>query len=407
MIALYNGVSGLTAHQQAVDVIANNIANINTTAFKSSRVSFSEALSQTLQGAGDSTNPMQVGLGVAVGAIESNMNSGTLQSTGRPSDLAIEGQGFFALGDGRSVAYTRAGNFCLDANNRLVSGTNGMAVLGWQADPATGVIDNNTTLGAASAITIPLGTLALARATGNVIYQANLDSNTALATPVTTSFNIYDSLGNSHQVEMTFTKTADNRWTWTASGPDADPAVPAATGTLIFDANGQNTTPSAACSLALATANGATSPINFQVDFSAVTQLAGNSSIRAVSQDGLPIGWLESYSIDQNGVINGSFSNGMSQALGQVALAAFSNPAGLVRTGGNTYAPSANSGVATITTAGNGGCGTIASSYLEASNVNLAEEFANLIVTQRGFQANSRIITTADDMLQELTNLKR
>jgi len=407
MISLYTGVSGLAAHQQAVDVIANNIANINTVGFKAARVTFEDALSQTLAGGGTSTNPVQVGLGVAVGSIDPDMTQGALQATGRSGDLAIQGGGFFVLGDGQSMSYTRAGGFGLDANNRLVSLSNGMAVLGWQADPATGVVDNSPTLSPTSSLTIPIGTLALARATGNVVYQANLDSETAVAGTVQTSFYVYDSLGNSHRVDLTFTKTAPGTWDWSATGPDADPATPASTGTISFDANGQTQVDSASCSLALLAPNGATSPVNFTIDFSAVTSLAGESTVRAVSQDGLAMGWLESYSIDPSGTIVGSFSNGLTQNLGQIALAAFSNPAGLTRMGGNTYAPSANSGVPVITTAGNGGCGTIASNYLERSNVDLAQQFADLIVTQRGFQANSRVITTSDDMLQELINMKR
>jgi len=407
MIALYTGVTGLSAHEQAVDVIANNIANINTTAYKAGRASFEDALSETISGGTEGTNPMQIGLGVTLGAIDPNMTQGSLQATGRATDMAVVGSGFFVLGEGDNVCYTRAGNFGLDGSNRLVSLANGMSVLGWQADPVTGAVNTSTTINGSSTINVPIGTRALARASSNVVYQANLDSNTAVGNTVDTSFYVYDSLGNSHRVDLAFTKTADNTWGWVATGADADPAVAPAAGTLVFDEHGQNTTPTAPCSLALLAPGGATSPIDFAVDFGSVTQLAGDSSIRAVSQDGLSIGWLESFTIDDTGLITGSFSNGMTQALGQIAMASFTNPTGLLRTGGNNYLPSPNSGVPHITTAGHGGCGTVSSGYLEMSNVNLAEEFANLIVTQRGFQANSRIISTADEMLQEVVTLKR
>ncbi len=408
MIALYNGVSGLAAQQQAVDVIANNIANINTVGYKASRVTFMDALSNTLRGASTSgTNPVQVGLGVAVAGIDANMTQGNLQSTSRPTDLALEGQGFFILGGGGSTAYTRAGNFGLDATNRLVSLVNGMAVLGWQADPITGEVDNSTTVGPDSSISIPLGTMARARATEHVVYQSNLDANTAVGGTVSTSFSVYDSLGNDHQIQLDFTKSGANAWTWRLTSPDIDPAAAPLTGNITFDANGQCLLPNIACSLTLANANGAVNPLAFSVNTESVTQLAGDATIRAVSQDGLELGWLESFSIDQNGLITGGFSNGMTQALGQVAVATFNNPAGLERTGSSMYTPSANSGTPSISAPGRGGAGKVAGGYLELSNVNLADEFANLIVTQRGFQASSRIISTADEMLQDLVTLKR
>jgi len=408
MIALFTGVSGLSAHQQAVDVIANNIANINTIGYKASRVSFTDALSKTIRGGSLSgTNPMQVGLGVAVGAADPNMTQGNLQSTGRPSDLAIEGEGFFVLGNGTNQVYTRAGNFGLDAGNRLVSTTNGMSVLGWQADPVTGEIDTTQTIGPSSFITIPLGTMALARASSEVVYESNLDSNTAIGDSVDTSFYVYDSLGNTHEVLVTFQKTADNTWSWTATSPDMDPAAVPSTGVLTFDSNGHIVTADSACSLTLADAKGAVSPVDFTLDFESAIQLAGDSTIRAVSQDGVAVGWLEGYTINQEGIIVGAFSNGLTQNLGQVSLASFVNPSGLMKIGGNLLVPSSSSGTATVSTAGRAGCGAIAAGYLELSNVNLAEEFANLIVTQRGFQANSRIITTADEMMQDLITLKR
>jgi flagellar hook protein FlgE len=335
------------------------------------------------------------------------MMQGNLQSTGRPTDLALEGNGFFVLGSGTNRVFTRAGNFGLDANNRLVSTINGLSVMGWQADPMTGAVDNTVPIGPSSILSVPLGTMALARTTGHVVYQANLDSNTAVGDTVNTSFSVYDSQGNSHQVQMDFTKTGDNAWSWAASGPDIDAAGSTATGTLSFDENGQCLTPNINCSLALTTPGGATSPINFGVDMSATTQLAGDSSVGAVSQDGLSLGWLENFSIDKDGILTGGFSNGMTQVLGQVALANFINPAGLEKIGSSMFASSSNSGAPVVTTAGHAGCGAVASGSLELSNVNLAEEFANLIVTQRGFQANSRIITTADEMMQDLITLKR
>ena len=406
MSAIYSGVSGLDAQQQAMDVIANNIANVNTTGYKASQTNFVDTLSNTLFGGStDGQNPMQVGSGVAVGSIAANMAQGNLQATGISSDCALQGNGFFILGNGTESLLTRNGGFSLDANDRLISTDNGLPVLGWQADPITGAVDTSAAVGPNSGLTIPLGTMSQARATGNVVYQSNLDATTAVGDTVTTSFSVYDSLGNSHQVELDFTKTADNTWTWSASGNDFDPSAPA-TGTVTFDSNGQCQSSSLSCSLSLLSPNGASNPMDFSVNTSAITQLAGNSSVSAVSQDGLPMGTLTSYSIDKTGMIIGQFSNGMTQDLGQIAVASVNNPDGLAKTGGSLYSLSPNSGMMTIATAGQGGCGTIASGNLELSNVDLAQEFANLIVTQRGFEANSRIVTTADQLMQDTVAMK-
>jgi len=406
MISIFTGVAGLRAHQRAVDVIANNIANINTVAFKAGRASFQEALVQTLRAASAAgTNPMQVGLGVSVASIDNVMSQGNLRSTARPTDVAIVGDGFFVLSDGSSLDYTRDGVFQLDAQNRLVSASNGMALLGWTADPVTGQINTSTALGPSDNLTIPLGTLSIARQTANAVYQANLDASAAAGTTADTSFTIFDSLGDSHQVDLTFTKSATaGEWGWEATGADF---TGSGTGTLTFDENGQITTPTQPLSLTLTDPNGATSPIDLQLDFSIVTQLAGPSSIQVVYQDGMPMGTLESFTIDQQGIVTGIFGNGMAQTLGQIALARVPNPGGMTRTGSNLYALSPNSGIAVITPPGSSGSGTLASGFLEMSNVDLASEFADLVITQRGFQANSRVITTADEMLQDVLTLKR
>jgi flagellar hook protein FlgE len=406
MISIFTGVAGMRAGQRAIDVIANNIANLNTIAFKSGRVSFQEALVQTLRaGSTAGTNPMQVGLGVGVASIDNIMDQGNLKSTSRPTDLAITGDGFFIVSNGTGFSYTRDGNFQLDANNRLVSASNGMAVEGWAADPATGQINTSANLSPSSALTIPLGTMAVARQTSNSVFKANLDASSAADTVVNSTFSIYDSLGQTHQITVAFTKSdTANTWDWTASSPDG---TSDSTGTLTFDANGQLDTAGNALSLTLTNPNGATSPIDLTLDFSTVTQLVGDSNVQVVSQDGLPTGTLQSFSIDQNGIITGVFDNGMAQTLGQLALARFANPAGLDKQGSNLYGVSPNSGIALIAPPGVGGTGTVSAGQLEMSNVDLANEFANLVVTQRGFQANSRVITTGDEMLQDLLTLKR
>lgn len=413
MIAIYTGVTGLTAHQQAVDVIANNIANVDTTGYKSGRANFQAALSQTLQaasygtGSSGSTNPVQVGLGVEVGSIDNIMTQGDLESTGNTLDVAINGNGFFVLGDSTGQYVTRSGVFSLNDAGQLVSTATGMTVLGWQADPSTGVLPNSESITNDSSITIPIGVMSIAQATQNVSYEANLDASAAVGDTVDTSVYVYDSLGNQHEVDITFTKTADNTWSWAASSPDADPNVAGSSGTLEFTADGQIINSSFDLSLSLLDTGGATSPLNCTLSCAGITQLSGDSDVQAVSQDGVEKGTLESVSIDSEGVITGAFSNGLSRTIGQIALARFANEAGLTAVGNSLWQASAASGPTATVRPGTAGTGTLSSGYLEQSNVDLASEFADLIVTQRGFQASSRVITTADEMLQDLLTLKR
>ncbi len=407
MISIFTGVAGLQTYQRAVDVIANNIANVNTVAFKAARVSFSEALAQTLRaGSENGTNPMQIGLGVGLSSIENLMGQGNLKSTGRPTDVAILGDGFFVISDGAKIAFTRDGVFQLDGRNRLVSASNGMRLLGWLADPVTGEIDATADVDPKTEILIPVGTRLAARQTAGAIYQGNLNASQDPAEPVGTSFTIYDSLGAPHQMTLTFTKSAvnPNEWSWAVTSPDG---ASANTGTITFTANGECQTGSINFTLTLTAPNGATAAIPVEADLTAVTQLVGETSAQCTSQDGLPVGSLQSFSIDEFGIVTGIYSNGMTERVAQVALSAFTNPGGLSKLGGNLYAPSPNSGSPIIKPPNVGANGTLAAGFLEMSNVDLAEEFANLIVTQRSFQANSRVVTTADEMLQDVLTLKR
>ena len=412
--SLYNGASGLRAQQTQMDVIGNNIANINTTGYKSSRVDFQEALTQTLQDGtapGEGTggkNPIQKGMGVQVGSVTTNFDQGSLQNTGRSLDVAINGKGFLALSDGTSQFFTRDGSLSVDSNSGLVSSANGLKVLGWNMDPATGTVD---TAGALGAIKLPSGQTSLARQTGNVSYNGNLNADLAAGKSATATFDVYDSLGKSHSVKMTFTKSATaGEWNWSAlPAGAADDATPM-TGTLAFDANGKVASgANAEATLPLPEINGATGSLKLKLDFSAITSLTSTSAstVAATSQDGLPPGTLTGYSIGEDGTITGNFSNGMNQALARIAIADFSNPGGLNNVNGNMFATGPNSGLPQVGTAGTNGRGKLTSGALEMSNVDLSREFTNMIVTQRGFQANSKIITTSDELLQDVLNLKR
>ncbi|MDO8586195.1 MAG: flagellar hook protein FlgE [Armatimonadota bacterium] len=410
--AMYNGVSGLQAHKTLLDVISNNIANINTIGFKSSRMNFREMLSQTIRAAGEAksagmggTNPMQIGLGVGIGSIDVSQVQGSLVSTGKPTDVAVEGNGFVVLGDGQAKYYTRDGSFQLDSNGNLVSASSGMKVLGWTADVITGLIDTTVPIAPTSGIRLPVGQLSVARQTSNVQFGGSLDSRGGT---FGAGIDLYDSLGVPHTVSLTFVKTAnDGEWQWDAISPDAAGGASVGTGLIQFDSLGRSLTASGTLSLSLAAANGAVNPIVATMDFSGIKQLAGDTTLMPTSQDGVSLGTLDSFSIDKTGVISGVFTNGMSQHLGQLALALFSNPGGLSKAADNLLVETSNSGLPQIRQPGAGSLGNLTAGFLESSNVDLATEFANMIVAERGFQANSRIITTSDEILQELVQLKR
>lgn len=401
--SLFAGVSGLRNHQVAMDVIGHNVANVNTVGFKSGRVTFNEMFSQTIRGSSapaediGGTNPQQVGLGVIVGSVDSLSTQGNLQPTGQMTDMAIQGNGFFILNDGGTLVYTRAGNFGQDALGYLIDPASGLRLQGWTAtDGAFSAKDENN-LGS---IPIPLGQTIDPEATTTVTYSNNLSATATVGDTVVKPVEVFDSLGNTHSVTITFTNTGTNAWDWTAGGP----AGITGNGTMTFDTSG----------LFVAQTGG---PIQFSPaganavsitpDFSQLTQFSSATTVAATDRDGYAMGTLESFTIDNRGVVTGGYSNGLSQALAQVAVAAFANPAGLFKRGGNMLAESNNSGMKQIGEAGTGGRGTIAPGSLEMSNVDLSREFTNMIVIQRGFQANSRVITTSDEMLQELVNLKR
>lgn len=404
--SLFTAISGLTNHQTRMDVIGNNIANVNTTGYKSGRAQFQDMMAQTLSGASPSqttrggTNPRQIGLGVAIATIDNLHTQGALQSTGVMTDLAIQGDGFFIFNDGGRMLYTRDGSFGLDENGLLVEPSSGLRVQGWTA--VNGVLDTTQPIGN---LTIPVAASMNAMATTVATMMGNLDSRVAVGDTYTNNFVVYDSLGDTHSVTITYTKTAANTWDWTASGTGITVAPPLNQGQLLFNADGSFNSSTGTLSIDLT--NGAVTPLAVNVDFAQMTQLASDSTVTLFGQDGYAPGTLVSYNIASSGIINGVFDNGIVQVLGQIALARFTNAGGLMKEGSNIWTETANSGVAQIGTANTGARGSIEAGKLEMSNVNLAQEFSDMIITQRGFQANSRIITTSDEMLQELMNLKR
>jgi len=404
MRSLFSGVSGLKNHQTRMDVIGNNIANVNTVAFKAGRVTFEDILSQTVEGARSpqtgglgGVNPKQIGLGMSVAGVDTIFTPGSIETTNNPTDFAIQGSGFFVVSDGEQVYYTRDGAFKESADGSLVN-SSGLRLQGWMAD-TDGVIDTNQAL---QNIIIPVDDQMRPKATDSLDFEGNLDANAAGGDTWTTSVQVFDSLGNTHNLTVVFDKTAENTWGWNATLDGG--TISGGSGTIVFSSDGSiSSGDTGAANFTVAGAN----PLNLNINFSQLTQFGGNPTAYIGFQNGYEAGSLDMVSTDSSGVLTGIFTNGQSKALGQLALANFSNPGGLLKQGGNLYQISNNSGLPSIGPADSGGRGSIAVGSLEMSNVDLAQEFTNMIITQRGFQANSRVITVSDEMLQDLINIKR
>lgn len=390
--SLFSGISGLRAHQTMLDVTGNNIANVNTTGFKASQAQFQDTLSQVLSNAGGpqagvgGTNPAQVGLGVRVAGITTNFQQGAAQLTNRSTDMMISGDGFFVVGKGNEQFFSRAGAFDFDATGQLVTPDGGL-VQGWAAD-ANGNIDVNSPL---ADIRLPIATLMGASETLGATFEGNLPSDAAAGTVLNRQIDVYAPDGTSDSLNLAFTRTAAG-WDITATrdGVAVGTATP-----LSFAADGSLVGPATFAAGVV------------DVDLSALTGYAGLTTVEASTQTGRAAGTLQSFMINADGTLLGSFSNGLKQPLGRVALATFTNPAGLEKAGGSLFRTSVNSGDPQVGAAGTGGRGALSGGTLEMSNVDLSAEFTSLIIAQRGFQANSRVITTSDEMLQELVNLKR
>jgi flagellar hook protein FlgE len=410
---MFSAISGLKAHQTKMDVTGNNIANVNTVGFKSSSTVFQDTLSQVVRAGGapaaerGGTNPAQVGLGVKLAAITTNWTNGAAQSTGRSTDFMIEGDGFFVTrGPGGEQLYTRAGSFDFDATGRLVT-PDGSILRGWIAD-ANGTINPN---GPVEDLSVPYGAGVPPTATSSSVAEGNLDSAAVTGAFVQTPVKMYDRMGVQQQVTYTFTKTATaNTWNLTVNNGGAALPLFLADGTTTysgavqFNAAGQMTSPAGGITFRPGTASW---PGAIAVDLTAITQYGGKSEVVPSEVDGYAMGTLQGFELSNDGTITGTYSNGLRQDLGQLAMASFNNPSGLEKAGNSSFRVAQNSGEAMVGVAGAGGRGVLSSGALEMSNVDLSEEFTSLIVAQRGFQANSRVITASDELLQDLVNLKR
>jgi flagellar hook protein FlgE len=413
---MYTAISSLSLQQKYLDVVSNNLANANTTDFKASRVLSQDQFAQMLsQGSAPTatqggTNPTQIGLGVNLGYISSNFTQGVLQSTGRNMDLGVQGDGFFIYSQDASRRYSREGSMSLDMEGNLVNSATGLRTQGWLTD-ATGNIDTDLPVD-----DIQIDTdKTLAQATENVFLGGNLSASMVGGDADTVSMGVYDSLGALQTASVRFTRggtaaVPTNVWTWQVMDTTVTPPVAGVgDGTITFDANGQIdlTASTAGAAISIPVSAGA-DPLALTLDFSKLTQLTTANTATVTSQDGLPAGTVSDVYISPNdGIVSLMYSNGMIEQVGQVALARFTNPTGLVKSDDTSFMAGLNSGDPQIGAAATGGRGSIASSYLEASNVDMAQEFTNMILAQRGFQASSRVITTSDEILQELVNLKR
>jgi len=409
--SLFAGISGLNANATAMTVIGDNIANVNTTAFKSNRSSFANVLSQSLGGSIGN----DIGRGVEFWGTSPLWNQGSLENTGSATDLAVNGKGFFIVNDpSGSSFYTRAGLFSLNELGDLVN-PDSLIVQGYEID-ASGNLGNLTD------ISIPGDRVSPPSATVDFSFDINLDAGTATGVTYTTSQSVYDSLGNAIPLSLTFTKeAAAGTWTVAATAPSTTAPItftPTAgvagpTASFVFDTSGNLTSPSTDLALDLTMTNGAA---NLQINWDLVdaggaigdiTGYSSPSNTTFQTQDGFASGVLRSISVDESGVVAVSYSNGELIPMFQVAMADFPSYDGLTKLGSNLYAESTNSGQPLPGVAGDGRLGSITPMAVEMSNVDLAQEFVKMITTQRAFQANSRVITTSDEILNELINLKR
>jgi len=401
--SLFAGVSGLNANAIAMTVIGDNIANVNTTGFKSNRASFANILSQSLEGSTGS----EIGRGVYFWGITPLWSQGSLETTSNPTDLAINGRGFFIVRDDSGASYyTRAGEFRFDKDGNLLN-PDGLVVQGYK-------VDSNGTIGSIGNITIPLGNNP-PRATDEMRITLNLDAEAVNGDTYSSTITVYDSLGNDIPLTITFTKTANPlEWNWAASIPATVGSVSSGSGTIAFNADGtlpNGTDPTISIDLT----NGASTPLDIAWDLyddvSGVTNgdVTGYSSpftTTFMTQNGYPAGTLQSVSVDEKGVIAGLYSNGQMDFY-QLALADFPTCQGLSKMGNSLYSETMASGEAMPGIPGSGRLGTISPNSLELSNVDLASEFVKMITTQRAFQANSKVITTSDEILADLINIKR
>ncbi len=398
-------LSGLEATSQSMNVIANNLANLNTDGYKDETLNFGDIFNQ-MQGTSGNGNPIQSGSGVKVASTSSNFTNGSVNSTGVSSNMALQGNGFFVVQNGSQTDYTRSGNFTVNSSGQLTT-ANGELVMGYSA--TNGVISSSDTLAPISvnqASTIP------AVASTTFQMNTNLDSSAGVGASFSTPITVYDSLGTPQTLNVQYTNTAANAWNYTitlpaaATGGTGNPTT-VASGKLTFDSSGNLTAPTGTVTGVKLTglADGAadmnlTWNLNNASGSPSIKQQNSASATTTTTQNGYGVGTLSSYSVLPDGTVQGQFSNNQTLALGKVAVASFANAQGLAQSGQSDYQATFASGSAVVGQAGAGGNGTITGGSVEGSNVDLSKEFANMIVAQQGYEANAKALTTLNQVSQ-------
>jgi flagellar hook protein FlgE len=399
-------LTGLEASSTALNTIANNLSNMNTTAFKSQDVSFSDLFYQQIgsNGAGD---PLQVGAGTQVGSTETDFSQGSIDETGNATDVALNGNGFFIVQNGGQTEYTRDGNFTLSSTGALTT-QSGQQVMGYPV--VNGAVDTNAPL---AAMQIPVGQVEQPAPTSTMSMTANLDAGAAAGTVVPAQITVYDSLGVSHVATVDFTAQGNGAWTYNISLPAGDATGGQnLTGNLQFDANGNLTAPAANVpGIQFTGLTDGAGNLNITWDLygsnnqPTITQVASASAVSATNQNGYASGEYSGFTIASNGVVSAEFSNGQTTPVGQLALASITNEQGLTISAGNNYQTTLASGAASVGVAGAAGLGTMQDEALEQSNVDISTQFSDLIVAQQAFEASSKAITTFDTVSQETINM--
>jgi flagellar hook protein FlgE len=406
--AISNALSGLTANATAINIVSNNLANLNTTGYKDEQVSFDDLVNQSLSGIASTTSVN----GSTIARGTQQFTQGSVQTTGNPYDAAIQGGGFFVLQDpSGQTLYTRQGNFTVNASGDLVNST-GQFVQGWNA--AAGVLNTN---GATGNIQLPNGLAQPPVATQNFTLSVNLQSNAAVGSPAGTfssPIQIIDSQGNPHTLTVTYTETAANTWSYAVTIPQADIGAGVSnavgSGTLTFDNSGQLLTPALAgsaipISIPALNSTGAAMTLNWNLyNAAGAPQIAQDTSTSANlsdTQDGLEAGQLSNMNIGANGQIIATFSNGQTESVAQIAVASVLNPSSMQQFDGNSFVPTALTAPPVIGVPSTGARGDVTGGALESSTVDIATEFTNLLTFERGYQANSKVITTEDQVVQQ------
>ena len=410
-------LSGLQASSSALQVIGNNLANLNTDGFKDQTLSFGDIFSQ-IQGTSGNGDPIQMGSGVQIAGTTSNLTNGSVSSTGSASNMALQGNGYFVVSQNGETSYTRDGDFSVNSSGQLTT-SNGELVMGFPA--VNGTV---STSGVLAPITVNSSGTVPAAATSTFNVDANLDSDSTVGTTYNTPVTVYDSLGTAQTLNIQYTNTAPNAWNYSVTLPGSATGSTAATttlatGSMTFNSSGQLTSPTGSVTdinipgYSLGTTGVATGLADGAASMSLtwnLTNASGNPTITQQdtasalntqpTQNGFAAGSNTGYSVLSNGVVEGTYSNGQTLALGQVAVASFTNPQGLTQTGDGNEQATSGSGAAVVGQAGVGGEGTITGGSVEGSNVNLSTEFANMIVAQQSYDANAKVLTTLDQVDQ-------